>query len=77
MKTDLPLMKNVITPLEKSVIMSFGLVPASTTDAAISNKNFGSRTTAFLTPKDKISYIMDTIKSLRDSGLLIKVSVKR
>ena len=35
MKTDLPLMKNVITPLEKSVIMPFGLVPASTTDAAI------------------------------------------
>ena len=49
MTTALPLMKNVLTPLAKSVLVSIGLTAAaSATDAAIQNKTFGSGTTAFI-----------------------------
>ena len=65
MTTALPLMKNVLTPLAKSVLVSIGLAAAaSATDAAIQNKTFGSGTTAFI--------ISIEIASIEKSGLLIK-----
>ena len=40
----LPLMKNILIPLAKSVLVTLELIaPASTTDAAIQKKMFGSR----------------------------------
>ena len=43
LKTGLPLMKNVLKPLAKSVLIPLGLpVAASATDAAIHKKMFGS-----------------------------------
>ena len=43
LKTGLPLMKNVLKPLAKSVFISLGLPAAvSATDAAIHEKMFGS-----------------------------------
>ena len=43
LKTELPLMKNVLKPLAKSVLMPLGLTAAaSVTDAAIHKKMFGS-----------------------------------
>ena len=45
-KTGLPLMKNVLKPLAKSVLIPLGLTAAaSATDAAIHMKMFGSGTT--------------------------------
>ena len=65
MTTALPLMKNVLIPLAKSVLVSIGLTAAaSATDAAIQNKTFGSGTTAFI--------ISIEIASIEKSGLLIK-----
>ena len=43
LKTDFPLMKNVLKTLAKSVLIPFGLtVATSATDAAIQKKLFGS-----------------------------------
>ena len=43
LKTGLPLMKNVLNPLAKSVLIPLGLTAAtSARDAAIRNKMFGS-----------------------------------
>ena len=43
LKTGLPLMKNVLKPLAKSVLIPLGLTAAaSATDAAIHRKMFGS-----------------------------------
>ena len=38
LKTGLPLMKNVLKPLAKSVLIPLGLTAAAATDAAIHNK---------------------------------------
>ena len=42
LKTGLPLMKNVITPLAKSVLIPLGLTAASAADAGIHKKILGS-----------------------------------
>ena len=48
LKTGLPLMKNVLKTLAKSVLISLGLTAAaSETDAAIHKKMFGYGTTNF------------------------------
>ena len=57
-KTGLPLMKNLLKPLAKSVSIPWGLT-ASATDAAIQKKIFGSG-------------MMKIVKSLEESGLLIE-----
>ena len=46
LKTGLSLMKNVLKPLAKRVLIPLGLTVASATDAAIHKKMFGSSTTA-------------------------------
>ena len=68
----LPLMKNVLTPLAKSVLVSLGLTAAaSTTDAAIQKKIFVSGTTTLMISKEDMEDIMKIVKSLEESGLLI------
>ena len=47
-------------------------VAASVTDAAIQKKNFGSRMTTLIISNEEIN-IMKLVKSLEESGLLIKV----
>ena len=65
----LPLMKNVLTPLAKSILISFGLTAGvSATDAAIQKKLFGSGTTALIILNKKMEDIMKTVKSLEESG---------
>ena len=65
----LPLMKNVLTPLAKSILISFGLTArASATDAAIQKKLFGSGTTAMIILNKEMEDIMKTVKSLKESG---------
>ena len=79
LKTGLPLIKNVITPLAKSVLIPLGLTAAAAAaaaDAGIQKKILGSgrhssSTTLIISNKD-IEDLIKIVKSLEDSGLLLK-----
>ena len=81
LKSGLPLMKNVLKPLAKSILVTLGLT------AAIQNKMFGSGCPRILAlrPSDlalcamtlaisneEMNDIMKTVKSLEEFGFLIK-----
>ena len=73
LKTGLPLMKNVIKPLAKSVLIDLGLTAAaSATDAGIHKKILGSGRTILIISNDEMKDIIRIVKSLEDSGLLLK-----
>ena len=73
LKTGLPLMKNVIKPLARSVLILLGLTAAaSAEDARIHKKILGSGTTTLIIWNDGIKDIIKIVKSLEDSGLLLK-----
>ena len=73
LKTGLPLMKNVIKPLAKSVLIPLGLTAAaSAADAGIHKKILGSGNTTLIISNDEIEDIIKIVKSLKDSGLLLK-----
>ena len=74
LKTGLPLIKNVIKPLAKSVLIPLGLTAAaSAADAGIHKKILGSGDmTTLIISNDEIGDIIKIVKSLEDSGLLIK-----
>ena len=72
-KNGLPLMKNVRRSLAKNVLIPLGLTAAaSARDAAIHKKMFGSGNTTLNISNEEMNYIMKIIKSLKESGLLIK-----
>ena len=75
LKTGLPLIKNVIKPLAKSVLIPLGLTAAASgADAGIHKKILGSgydNTTTLIISNDEIEDIK-IVKSLGDSGLLLK-----
>ena len=73
LKAGLPLIKNIITPLAKSVLVPLGLTAAaSATDAGIHKKILGSEnTTLIISNKDMDDHIK-IVKYLEDSGLLLK-----
>ena len=72
----LPLMKNVIKPLAKSVLIPLGLTAAaSAADAGIHKKILGSEhinTTTLIISNDKMKDIIRIVKSLDDSGLRLQ-----
>ena len=78
LKTRLPLTKNVVKPLVKSVLISLGLTAAaSAADAGIYKKILGfghdhpsSRT--LIISNNEMEEIIKIVKSLEDSGLLLK-----
>ena len=81
LKTGLPLMKSVIKPLAKSVLISLGLTAAaSAADAGIHKKILGSghpldlapHNTILIISNDEMDDILKIVKSLEDSGLLLK-----
>ena len=75
LKAGLPLMKNVIKPLAKSVLIPLGLTAAaSAADAGIHKKILGSghNNTTLIISNDEIHDIIKIVKSLEDSGLLLK-----
>ena len=74
LKTGLPLIKNVIKPLAKSVLIPLGSIAAvSAADAGIHKKILGSRhNTTLIISNDEINDIIKIIKSLEDSSLLLK-----
>ena len=74
LKTGLPLMKRVIQPLAKSVLIPLGLTAAaSAADAGIHEKILVSGHNTTLTiSNDEMKDILKIVKSLEDSGLLLK-----
>ena len=68
------LIGNVFKPLAKSILITLGLTAAAAaaTDVAIYKKMFGSGTTTLIISNEEINDIMKIVKSLEDSGLLIK-----
>ena len=72
-KTGLPLIKNVITPLAKSVLIPLGLTAsASAADAGIHKKILGSGNTTLIISNKDMDDLIKIVKSLEDSGLLLK-----
>ena len=73
LKTGLPLIKNVIKPLAKSVLIPLGsTAAASAADAGIHKKMLGSGNMTTIISNDEIHDIIKIVKSLEDSGLLLK-----
>ena len=74
LKTGLPLIKNVIKPLAKSVLIPLGLTAAaSAADAGIHKKILRSghnNTTILIISNDEMKDIIKIVKSLEDSSLL-------
>ena len=74
LKTGLPITKDVIKLLAKSVLILLGLTAAaSAADAGIHKKILGSgnNTTLIISNKD-MDDLIKIVKSLEDSGLLLK-----
>ena len=74
LKTELPLMKSVITPLAKRVLIPLGLTAAAAAaDAGIHKRilRSGNNTTLILSNKD-MDDLIKIVKSHEDSGLLLK-----
>ena len=66
-------MKNVLKPFAKSVLIPLGLIAAVlATDAAIHKKILESGTTTLIISNEEMNDIIKIVKSLEESGLLIK-----
>ena len=76
-KTGLPLMKNVLKPLAKSILIPLGLTAAAATDLATHKKMFPSGMAALKPPMKKWMISWKIIKFLEESGLLVKGLSKR
>ena len=62
-KTGVPLIKNVIKPLVKSVLIPLGLIAAaSAADAGIHKKILGSRTTTLIISNEEMNDIKTLLK---------------
>ena len=80
LKNGLPLIKNVIKPLAKSVLIPLGLTAAaSAADAGIHKKILGSgrnknnnNNNTLIISNDEMGDIIKIVKYLEDSGLLLK-----
>ena len=76
LKTGLPLIKNVIKPLAKSISIPIGLAAAaSVADAGIHKKILGSghnNTTTLIISNNEMEDIIKILKYLEDTGLLLK-----
>ena len=74
LKTGLPLIGTVLKPLAKSNLIPLELTAAAAArDAVIDKKMFGSGNTTLIISNEEMNDIMKIIKSLEESGLLIKV----
>ena len=83
LKTGLPLMRSVVKPLAKSVLILLGLTAAAAAaDAGIPRKFLGSskhpldlalpNNTTIIISNDEMEDILKIVKSLEDSGILLK-----
>ena len=71
LRTRLPLMKSIIKPIAKSVLVRLGLTAgASAADAGIHKKILGSgHNTTLIISNDEMEDTLKIVKSLEDSGL--------
>ena len=77
LKTGLPLIKSVIKPLAKSVLIPLGLTAAaSAADAGIHKKILGSGNTTLIISNKDMDDLIEIVKSLEDSGLLLKGAIE-
>ena len=65
MKVEMPLAKNVLAPLGLTAVMS-------AIDGSIKKKMLGSGTTTLIISNDEMNDIIKIVKSLEDSGVLLK-----
>ena len=76
LRTGLPLMKIVIKPLAKNILVPLGLTAAaSAADAGMHKKILGSghnNNTTLISSNDEMGDILKIVKSLEDSGILLK-----
>ena len=73
LKTRLPLVGNVLKPLAKNILIQSVLTAAASgTAAVIHRKMLGSAFTTLIIPNEEMNDIMKIVKSLEESGLLIK-----
>ena len=72
LKTGLPLIKNVITPLAKSVLIPLGLTAAAAADAGVHKKILGSGNTTLIISNKDMEGLVKIVNLLEDSGLLLK-----
>ena len=74
LKVGLPLIKNVIKPLAKSVLIQLGLTAAAASAAMQEyiKKMLGSGTATLMISNEEMEDIMKIVKYLKDSGLLLK-----
>ena len=73
LKTGLPLIKTVIKPLAKSVLIPLGLTAAaSAADAGIHKKILGSSNTSLTIPNKDINDMIKIVQALEDSNILLK-----
>ena len=74
LRTGLPLMKSVIQPVAKSVLVALGLTAeASVADEGIHKKILGSvQNITLIVSNDEMKDILKIVKSLEDSGLLLE-----
>ena len=78
LKTGLLFLGNILKPLAQSVLLPLGLTAAAAaTDAAIHKKMIGSGFTTLIVSNEEMNDIMEKVKSIEDSGLLIKQLVKQ
>ena len=68
----MPLIENSHKPLAKSILIPVGFTAGSTTDGAIHKKLFGSGNLTLIVSNEEMNDIMKIVKSLKESGLLIK-----
>ena len=69
----LTLIKNVIKPLTKSVLIPLGLTaPASAADAGIQRKIFGSGTKNLIISNEEMNDILKIVQAFEDSNILLK-----
>ena len=77
LKTGLPLIKNVIKPLAKSVLIPLGLTAAaSAADARIHKKILGSGTITLIISNEEMNDIIKFVQALEDSNILLKEVTK-
>ena len=73
LKTRLPLIKNVIKPLAKSILIPLGLTAAaSAADEGIHKKILGSGNTTLTISNEEMNDIIKIVQALEDSNILLK-----
>ena len=76
LRAGLPLMKSVIKPMAKSVLVPLGLTAAASgADAGIHKKVLGSGrnyNTTLILSNEEMDDILKIVKSLEDSGVILK-----